>query len=175
MCILGFKSTILLCLFFPFCCFFTFSFFFLSCLLLNQLNILMVPFYFLFSLWKNLQHQHSPGFVQVNNPGLFLMSFSPPHLFSHKILSVLHEQIELLEGNISKSFSDINLSNIFLDRYRKAKEIKAKINKWDLKTFTMQRKPTTKPIAQQKISANYVTNKGLIFQRQKYPITQYQK
>ena len=115
------------------------------------------------------------GFVQVNNPGLFLMSFSPPHLFSHKILSVLHEQIELLEGNISKSFSDINLSNIFLDRYRKAKEIKAKINKWDLKTFTMQRKPTTKPIAQQKISANYVTNKGLIFQRQKYPITQYQK
>ena len=102
-------------------------FFFLSCLLLNQLNILMVPFYFLFSLWKNLQHQHSPGFVQVNNPGLFLMSFSPPHLFSHKILSVLHEQVELIEGNISKSFSDINLSNIFLSKPPKAKEIKAKL------------------------------------------------
>lgn len=144
-------------------------FFFLSCLLLNQLNILMVPFYFLFSLWKNLQHQHSPGFIQANNPGLFLMSFSSPHLFSHKIQSVLHEQIELLQRNISKSFSDINLSDIVLDWYHKAKEIKVKINKWDLKTFAMQRKPTTKPIAQQKTSANYVTNKGLISKDRNIP------
>ena len=44
-------------------------------------------------------------------------------------------------------FFDINHSNIFLDQSPKAKEIKAKINKWgliDLKAFAQQRKPLTK-------------------------------
>ena len=47
-------------------------------------------------------------------------------------LKVRHDTIKLLEENIGKTFSDINCSNIFLDQSPKAKEIKAKINKWDL-------------------------------------------
>ena len=34
--------------------------------------------------------------------------------------------------NLGKTFSDINCNNIFLDQSPKAKEIKAKISKWDL-------------------------------------------
>ena len=47
-------------------------------------------------------------------------------------LNVRHDIIKLLEGNIRKTFFDINCSNIFLDQFPKTKEIKAKINKWDL-------------------------------------------
>ena len=36
---------------------------------------------------------------------------------------------------IIKTFLDINYSNIFLDPSPKAIEIKAKINKWDIKGF----------------------------------------
>ena len=44
----------------------------------------------------------------------------------------MHGTLKLLEENIGKTFSDINCSNLFLDQSPKAKEIKAKINKWDL-------------------------------------------
>ena len=40
--------------------------------------------------------------------------------------------LKLLEENISIMFSSINCGNIVLDQSPKAKEIKAKINKWDL-------------------------------------------
>ena len=43
-----------------------------------------------------------------------------------KYLNIRHGTIKLLEENRSKTFSDINCSNIFLDHS------KAKINKWDL-------------------------------------------
>ena len=52
--------------------------------------------------------------------------------------------IKLLEESISKTFSDINCTNVFLGQSSKAIEIKAKINKWDLIkliTFAQQRKP----------------------------------
>ena len=42
------------------------------------------------------------------------------------------DTIKLLEENISKTFSDINLMNIFSGQSPKATEIKAKINQWDL-------------------------------------------
>ena len=42
------------------------------------------------------------------------------------------EIIKLLEENIGRTLFDINRSNIFLDLSPNAKEIKAKINKWDL-------------------------------------------
>ena len=42
-----------------------------------------------------------------------------------------HDTI-FLEENIGKTLSDINSTNIFLDQPPKAKEIKAKINNWDL-------------------------------------------
>ena len=40
--------------------------------------------------------------------------------------------IKLLEVNISKTFSDINHTNVFLGQSPKAIDIKAKTNKWDL-------------------------------------------
>ena len=49
-----------------------------------------------------------------------------------KDLDMRHDTIKLLEENMGKIFSDINRSNIFLDDSPKAKEIKAKINEWDL-------------------------------------------
>ena len=52
-------------------------------------------------------------------------------------LDVRLETIDFLEENIGKTFSDINDSSIFLDPFPKAKEIKAKINKWDLFTLKL--------------------------------------
>ena len=49
-----------------------------------------------------------------------------------KDLNVRQDTIKLLDENIGKTFSDINCSNVFLGQSPKAKEIKAKINKWDL-------------------------------------------
>ena len=42
----------------------------------------------------------------------------------------------LLEENIGKTFSDSNLTNVFLGQSPKATEIKAKINQWDLTKLT---------------------------------------
>ena len=47
-------------------------------------------------------------------------------------LNVRPETIKLLEENISKTLSDINLSKILYDPPPIVMEIKAKINKWDL-------------------------------------------
>ena len=49
-----------------------------------------------------------------------------------KDLNIKHDTIKLLEENTGKTFSDINRTNVFLSQSPKAKEIKAKINKWDL-------------------------------------------
>ena len=64
---------------------------------------------------------------------------------------------------------DINHSNIFLDQSPKAKEIKAKINKWDLirlKSFCTAKETINKTKRQstewKEIFANDVTDKGLI-------------
>ena len=44
--------------------------------------------------------------------------------------------IKLLEENIGKTFSDINLTNVFSGQPPKATEIKAKINQRDLMKLT---------------------------------------
>jgi len=49
-----------------------------------------------------------------------------------KDLNVRHDTTQLLEETLSKTFSDINRTNVFLSQSPKAKEIKAKINKQDL-------------------------------------------
>ena len=53
-----------------------------------------------------------------------------------KDLNVRQDTIKLLEENISKTFSDINLTNVFSGQSPKATEIKAKINQWDLIKLT---------------------------------------
>ena len=49
-----------------------------------------------------------------------------------KDLNVRSDTIKLLEENIGLTLFNINHSSIFLDTVPKVKEIKAKINKWDL-------------------------------------------
>ena len=71
------------------------------------------------------------------------------------------ETIKLLEENICRTPFDINHSNVFLDLSPNAKEIKAKVNKWDLiklKNFCPARKTIDKmkrePTEWEKIFAN---------------------
>ena len=52
-----------------------------------------------------------------------------------KDLNVRPETIKLLEENIGKTLSDINLSRILYNPPPRILEIKAKIIKWDLITF----------------------------------------
>ena len=84
-------------------------------------------------------------------------------------LNVRLETIKFLEEKIGRTFFDINRSNICLDLSPKAKQIKAKTNKWDLVKYIslctaketvnkMKRQPTE----WEKIFANDVTDKGLI-------------
>ena len=87
-----------------------------------------------------------------------------------KDLNIRHDTLKLLEKNIGKIFWDINHSSIFLDQSLKAKEIKAKINKWDLiklKSFCTAKKTinrTKRPLMEwKKIFANDAIDKGLIF------------
>ena len=87
-----------------------------------------------------------------------------------KNLNIRHDTLKLLEKNIGKIFWDINHSSIFLDQSLKAKEIKAKINKWDLiklKSFCTAKKTinrTKRPLMEwKKIFANDAIDKGLIF------------
>ena len=49
-----------------------------------------------------------------------------------KDLNVRPETTKLLEENIGKTLSDINLSRILYEPLLRVMEIKAKINKWDL-------------------------------------------
>ena len=62
-------------------------------------------------------------------------------------LNIREDTIKLLEENIGKTFSDINLMNIFSGQSPKATEIKAKINQLDLiklTNFAHQKKPKRK-------------------------------
>ena len=53
-----------------------------------------------------------------------------------KYLNIRYDTIKLLEENIGKTFPDINHGNVFSGQSSKAKEIKEKINKWDLIKLT---------------------------------------
>ena len=79
------------------------------------------------------------------------------------------EAIKLLEENIGKTLSDVNHSTILYDPAPRILEIKAKINKWDLKklkiictTKETISKVKRQPSEWEKIIANEATDKGLI-------------
>uniref|UniRef100_A0A8D1UA76 Uncharacterized protein n=1 Tax=Sus scrofa TaxID=9823 RepID=A0A8D1UA76_PIG len=86
-----------------------------------------------------------------------------------KDLNVSQDTIKLLEENIGKTLSDINLMNIFSGQSPKATGIKAKINQWDLikrKSFctAKETKRTTErqPREWEKIVSNDAADKSLI-------------
>ena len=56
------------------------------------------------------------------------------HIETHREDS--HMKTEALEENTGKTFSDINLTNVFLGQSPKATEITAKINQWNLIKLT---------------------------------------
>ena len=103
-----------------------------------------------------LEHTLTP-FTKINSKWL-------------KDLNIRQDTIKLLEENISKIFSDkifsdINHSNIFFQ----SKEIKAKINKWDIiklaSFYTAKetiKKPKRQPMEWEKIVSNDATDKDLI-------------
>ena len=49
-----------------------------------------------------------------------------------KDLKISHNTVKVLEENIGRKISDIPRSNIFTDMSHKARDIKERINKWDL-------------------------------------------
>ena len=49
-----------------------------------------------------------------------------------KDLNIIHNTIKVLEENIAMKISDISCSNLLTDMSSKARDIKERINKWDL-------------------------------------------
>ena len=85
-----------------------------------------------------------------------------------KDLNIRPETINLLE-NIGRTPSDINHSKILYDPSPRVREIKTKINKWDLiklKSFCTAKETINKvkrqPSEWEKIIANETTDKGLL-------------
>ena len=86
-----------------------------------------------------------------------------------KDLNISCDTIKVLEENIGRKISDIPHDNIFTDMSPRARDIKERINKWDLiklkrlcmakgNSIKMKRKPTT----WENIFANDTSDKGLI-------------
>ena len=86
-----------------------------------------------------------------------------------KDLSVRPETIKLLEENIGRTLDDINQSNILYDPPPRVKEIKTKVNNWDLikhKSFCTAKETISRvkrpPSEWKKVIANETTDKGLV-------------
>ena len=99
----------------------------------------------------------------------FLTPYTKINSKQIKDLNLSPETIKLLEENIGRTLFAIYHSSIFGDLSPKAKEIKAKINKWDLiklKSLCKVKETTDKtkrqPTEWEKTLANDMTNKGLI-------------
>ena len=91
-----------------------------------------------------------------------------------KDLNISQDTIKLLEEIIGKTFSDINLTNVFSGQSPKGTEIKAKINQRvliKLTSFCTAKEPIKKPKRQprewEKIVSNDATDKGLIYKTYK--------
>ena len=86
-----------------------------------------------------------------------------------KDLNISRNTIKVLEENIGRKISDIPRSNILTDMSPKARDIKERINKWDLikiKSFCMAKENNTKlqkeSTVWEDIFANDTSDKGVI-------------
>ena len=86
-----------------------------------------------------------------------------------KDLNVRPETMKLLEEHICRTLNDINLSKIIYEPLPRVREIKTKVNKWDLiklKSLCTAKETIDKvkrqPSEWEKIIANETTDKGLI-------------
>ena len=75
--------------------------------------------------------------MQINETRTHPHTMHKNKLKMAEILKYKQDTIKLLEENISKTFSDTNLTNVFSGQSPKATEIKAKINQWDLIKLTI--------------------------------------
>ena len=86
-----------------------------------------------------------------------------------KDLNISCNTIKVLEENIGRKISDIPCSNILTDTSSKERDIKKRINKWDLikiKSVCMAKENSIKmkrePILWENVFANDTSDKGLI-------------
>ena len=86
-----------------------------------------------------------------------------------KDLNISCNTIKVLEENIGRKISDFPRSNILIDTSPKARNIKERINKWDLikiKSFCMAKENSIKmkrePTIWENVFANDTSDKGLI-------------
>ena len=86
-----------------------------------------------------------------------------------KRLTITYDTIKVVEENIGRKISDIPRSNILTDMSPKARDIKERINKWDLikiKSFCMAKENSNKikrePTVWENIFASDTSDKGLI-------------
>ena len=104
---------------------------------------------------KETQHQLTP-YTKINSRWI-------------EYLNISHNTIKVLEENIGRKITDIPHSNIFTDMSPKARDIKERINKWDLiklKSFCMAKENIIKikrePTIWENIFAADTSDKGLI-------------
>ena len=83
--------------------------------------------------------------------------------------NITRNTIKVLKENFGRNISDIPRSNILTDMSSKARDIKERINKWDLikiKSFCMAEENSTKihrePTVLENIFTNDTSDKGLI-------------
>ena len=84
-----------------------------------------------------------------------------------KDLNISRNTVKVLEENIGRKISDIPHSNILTDMSPKARDIKERINKWDLiKIKSIAKENSIKikrePTVLENIFANVTSDKGLI-------------
>ena len=86
-----------------------------------------------------------------------------------KDLNISHDTINVLEENIGRKISDISHRGIFTDMSPRARDIKERINKWDLikiKSFCKAKENSIKmkrePTLWENIFASDTSDKGLI-------------
>ena len=78
-----------------------------------------------------------------------------------KDLNISCDTIKVLQENIGRKISDIPSSNIFNDMFPRARDIKERINKWNLiklKSFCMAKENSIKRKREPTISENIFAN-----------------